>query len=631
MSVAKDYFQALKSVLKIEMSEDAKIYEEELAKQSIQERKEIGITWYPLFIKAEYYGFAERLHIEVERKYESDTPNVFYSGDKVRIFSNQQHNNSREDFIDGIITASGGNQATIQLMKDEAPEWLSDGKIGMDKLFDKHSYETMLSTLDYWAADEGLTKDSIRLRNVVLGETTATFNTKESYTSPSKLDNSQKQAWEKAMQAQDIAIIHGPPGTGKTTTIVEIVKTLVEKGERVLVCASSNAAVDVLTERLADRGLPVVRLGNPSKITEQNLQYCLDRQVVNHSQYGLIKELKKRAEEFFRMANKYKRNFDREEREQRKAILKEAKNLRGQADEHLQFLQQNVLVKNQVVTCTPVVSMHREIGKEKFDTLIFDEAGQTLEPMCWIPIQKVKKVVLAGDHLQLPPTVKSEEAAKKGLAISMLEKLMPLSGISEMLSIQYRMNEKIMQFPSQWFYNNKLEAHVSVKDHKLDEDAVVQFIDTAGTGYEEELVGAPFGIRNKQEADLVLNILGTITESNKNASIGIISPYKLQIQYLREQLIERKLPSKFIQVQTVDGFQGQEKDIIIISLVRSNGKQEIGFLKDLRRMNVAITRARKKLIVVGDSSTLASSKFYTGFQEYIELHNGYHSAWEYMN
>ena len=631
MSKAKEYFQGIKSTLKIEMSEDAKIYEEELAKQSIQERKEIGITWYPLFIKSEYYGFAERLHIEVERKYESDTPNIFYSGDKVRVFSNQQHNNAREDFIDGVITASAGNLVTIQLMKDEAPEWLSDGKIGMDKLFDKHSYETMLSTLDYWSADDGLTKDSIRLRDVILGEKEASFNTKEIFAAPEKLDPTQKKAWQKAVQANDIAIIHGPPGTGKTTTIVEIVKTLVEKGERVLVCASSNAAVDVLTERLATRGLPVVRLGNPSKITEQNLQYCLDRQVINHSQFGLVKELKKRAEEFFRMANKYKRNFDREEREQRKAILKEARNLRGQADDQLHFLQQNVLVKNQVVTCTPVVSMHREIGKEKFDTLIFDESGQTMEPMCWIPIQKVKKVVLAGDHLQLPPTVKSEEAAKKGLAISLLEKLMPLPGISEMLAIQYRMNEKIMQFPSQWFYDNKLEAHSSVKDHAFDDHSVVEFIDTAGTGYEEELVGAPFGIRNTQEADLLITILTEIEASSKQASIGIISPYKLQVQYIREQLLEHKTGAKNIQVQTVDGFQGQEKDIIIISLVRSNGKQEIGFLKDLRRMNVAITRARKKLIVIGDSSTLSSSKFYSGFQEYIESHNGYHSAWEYIS
>ena len=630
MSVAKEYFQALKSVLKIEMNEDAKIYEEELSKQSVQERKEIGITWYPLFIKAEYYGFAERLHIEVERKYEFDTPNVFYSGDKVRIFSNQQHSNSKEDFIDGLITASGGNQVTIQLMKDEAPDWLSDGKIGMDKLFDKHSYETMLSTLDYWAGDNGLTKDSIRLREVILGEKEATFNKKDEAATPEKLDVSQKKAWEKAIQAKDIAIIHGPPGTGKTTTIVEIVKTLVEKGERVLVCASSNAAVDVLTERIANRGIPVVRLGNPSKITEQNLQYCLDRQVSNHLQFGLVKELKKRAEEFFRMANKYKRNFDREEREQRKAILKEARNLRGQADDQLHFLQQNVLVKNQVVTCTPVVSMHREIGKEKFDTLIFDEAGQTMEPMCWIPIQKVKKVILAGDHLQLPPTVKSEDAIKKGLAISLLEKLMPIESISEMLAIQYRMNAKIMQFPSQWFYDNKLEAHSSVKDHKLD-DTIIQFIDTAGTGYEEELLGAPYGIRNKQEADLLLTILRSIVDEHATASIGIISPYKLQIQYLREQLMEQNLVSKNIQVQTVDGFQGQEKDIIIISLVRSNGKQEIGFLKDLRRMNVAITRARKKLIVIGDSSTLSVSKFYAGFQEYVESHDGYHSAWEYIS
>jgi ATP-dependent RNA/DNA helicase IGHMBP2 len=629
MGVAKDYFQALKNLLKIEMNEDAKIYEEELAKQSVQERKEVGITWYPLFIKSEYYGFAERLHIEVERKYEFDTPNLFYSGDKVRVFSNQQHSSSKEDFADGYITASGGNQVTIQLMKDEAPDWLSDGKIGMDKLFDKHSYETMLSSLDFWASDDGVNKDAIRLRDVILGEKNPSFNTKEQVVIPSLLDASQQKAWLKAIQALDVAVIHGPPGTGKTTTIVEIVKTLVEKGERVLVCASSNAAVDVLTERIAKSNIPIVRLGNPSKITEQNLQYCLERQVTNHPQFSLVKELKKRAEEFFRMANKYKRNFDKEEREQRKAIIKEAKNLRGQSDDQLHFLQQSVLVKSQVVTCTPVVSMHREVGKEKFDTLIFDEAGQTLEPMCWIPIQKVKKVILVGDHLQLPPTVKSDEAAKKGLAMSLLEKLMPLESISEMLSIQYRMNEKIMQFPSDWFYESKLNAHESNKHHQLD-DNVIQFIDTAGTGYEEELLTAPYGICNTQEGNLVLTILDSILQECPKESIGIISPYKLQVQYIREQLKEKQINTSTIQVQTVDGFQGQEKDIIIISLVRSNGKQEIGFLKDLRRMNVAITRARKKLIVIGDSSTLSSSKFYTSFQEYIEMHNGYHSAWEYI-
>jgi ATP-dependent RNA/DNA helicase IGHMBP2 len=629
MGVAKEYFQALKNLLKIEMNEDAKIYEEELAKQSVQERKEVGITWYPLFIKSEYYGFAERLHIEVERKYEFDTPNLFYSGDKVRVFSNQQHSNSKEDFVDGYITASGGNQVTIQLMKDEAPDWLSDGKIGMDKLFDKHSYETMLSSLDFWASEEGVNKDAVRLRDVILGEKNPSFNIKEHYTIPSALDASQQNAWLKAIQASDVALIHGPPGTGKTTTIVEIIKTLVEKGERVLVCASSNAAVDVLTDRISKSNIPVVRLGNPSKITEQNLQYCLERQVANHPQFSLVKELKKRADEFFRMANKYKRNFDKEEREQRKAIIKEAKNLRGQSDDQLHFLQQSVLIKSQVITCTPVVSMHREVGKEKFDTLIFDEAGQTLEPMCWIPIQKVKKVILVGDHLQLPPTVKSDEAAKKGLAMSLLEKLMPLESISEMLSIQYRMNEKIMQFPSNWFYEGKLNAHKSNKHHQLDEH-VIQFIDTAGTGYEEELLTAPYGICNTQEGNLVLSILDSILQVYPTESIGIISPYKLQVQYIREQLKEKKINSNTIQVQTVDGFQGQEKDIIIISLVQSNDKQEIGFLKDLRRMNVAITRARKKLIVIGDSSTLSSSKFYTSFQEYIEMHNGYHSAWEYI-
>jgi superfamily I DNA and/or RNA helicase len=624
----KKYFNGLKQALTVEMKEDEINYQEDLLKQSIQERKSAGITWFPLFIQSEYYGFLDHLYIDVQRKYFSEVPNQFFNGDKVRVFSNHSH--ADEEALYGTISNASGNQLTIQLSVDEAPRWLSEGKIGVDKLFDKYSYEVMLEALDYWSKED-LPKEHLTLREVIVGQQTARFNSEINIKAPAHLDDSQAKAWHKAIEAQEVAVIHGPPGTGKTTTLIEIVKEKVAIGESVLVCAASNAAVDVMTERLAHAGVNTVRIGNPAKITDENLKHCLDLQIKNHPEYAFVKELLKRADEFYRMANKYQRNFGRDEREQRKAIVKEAKSLKSQAEQHRQHIQQKLINHQSVITCTPVVTKHKELQGKVFDTVIFDEAGQSMEAMTWIAMMKAKKVILAGDHLQLPPTVKSDQAKQLGLSISLLEKLSAKKYLSEMLTVQYRMHQHIVAYPSAYFYEGKLQSYHTNANHCIDDTPVIQFIDTASTGYEEVLIAGTHGIVNTQEADLLLKIVQTqFIKSKHTHSIGIISPYRQQVNYLTEKLIELKI-KEGISVQTVDGFQGAEKDVILIALVRSNEKNDIGFLKDLRRMNVAITRARKKLIVIGDSSTISSHDFYRGFIEYVESLGGYHSAYEWMD
>jgi ATP-dependent RNA/DNA helicase IGHMBP2 len=623
----KKYFNELKHALTVEMKEDEINYQEDLLKQSIQERKSAGITWFPIFIQSEYYGFLDHLYIDVQRKYFSEVPNNFFNGDKVRVFSNQSH--ADEDSIYGTISNASGNNLTIQLSVDEAPRWLSEGKIGVDKLFDKYSYEVMLEAIDYWAKEE-LSKEHLQLREVIIGDRKAHFQSELKIKAPSHLDDSQANAWHKAIEAQEVAVIHGPPGTGKTTTLIEIVKEKVALGESVLVCAASNAAVDVMTERLAYAGVNTVRIGNPAKITDENLKHCLDLQIKNHPEYSFVKELLKRADEFYRMANKYQRNFGRDEREQRKAIVKEAKSLKSQAEQHRQHIQQKLINNQSVITCTPVVTKHKELQGKIFDTVIFDEAGQSMEAMTWIAMMKAKKVILAGDHLQLPPTVKSDQAKQLGLSISLLEKLSSKKYLSEMLTVQYRMHHSIVEYPSKYFYEGKLQSFHANANHCIDANPVIQFIDTASTGYEEELIAGTHGIVNTQEADMLLKIVQEQYLKNKTKhSIGIISPYRQQVNYITEKLVENKI-KEGISVQTVDGFQGAEKDVIFISLVRSNEKNDIGFLKDLRRMNVAITRARKKLVILGDSSTISNHDFYKGFIEFVESIGGYHSAYEFM-
>ena len=445
-----------------------------------------------------------------------------------------------------------------------------------------------------------------------------------------------------------MAIIHGPPGTGKTTTIVDAIKLTLQNEKQVLVTAPSNTAVDLLTERLAKKGLKVLRIGNPARMDEDLIHHSLEGQIAEHADYRFLKKLRKDATEFRKMAGKYKRNFGKDEREQRRLLYAEASKALEDAHNLEKYIVDSIINDAQVITATLVGSVNRYIRFRRFSTVFIDEAAQALEPACWIPICKADRVVMAGDHCQLPPTVKSYEAAKAGLAETLFEKIISKQKVDVMLSTQYRMNEMIMNFSNKEFYHDELKAADSVKSHILsDKDLSLsqpfEFIDTAGCGFEEKINPETQSRLNPEEAHLLRKHLKSLLDSiahqepflfNENFSVGIISPYNAQVAYLQENLLMHPYIvdyQRYIEINSVDGFQGQEREVIYISLVRSNEKGQIGFLSDTRRMNVALTRARKKLVVIGDSATLANHDFYKDFLDYVEKTNSYKSAWEWMN
>jgi ATP-dependent RNA/DNA helicase IGHMBP2 len=434
--------------------------------------------------------------------------------------------------------------------------------------------------------------------------------------------------------------VHGPPGTGKTTTLVQAILALIGRdGRQILVTAPSNTAVDLLSEKLSDLGLNVLRIGNPARVSEGQQALTLDSRIAEHPGAKEIKKLKRKAGEFRDMAHKYKRNFGPAEREQRKALFDEARNLMKDVDRIEGNILTDLLSRAQVITATLVGANHPVIRDRKFDTVVIDEAAQALEPASWIPALKARRLILAGDHCQLPPTVKSASAASGGLGVTLLEKntlLHPEAVV--LLEQQYRMHNLIMGYSSRVFYENRLKAHPTVAGHLLFEtDTPLSFIDTAGCGYEEKQEGT--ALSNPEEAAFLLKhvtLLVSELESHYSGpdfpSIAIISPYRLQVQLLQELTqhspVLRKYANK-IAVNTIDSFQGQERDIVYIGMTRSNPDNRIGFLSEIRRMNVAMTRARKKLVVIGDGATLAQTPFYSGFIDYAGQQSAWHSAWEF--
>jgi ATP-dependent RNA/DNA helicase IGHMBP2 len=438
------------------------------------------------------------------------------------------------------------------------------------------------------------------------------------------------------LEANELAIIHGPPGTGKTTTIVQAIKASVKHyGKQILVVAPSNTAVDLLTEKLAAEGLEVLRVGNPNKVSDAMLSMTLDSKIQNHEMMKSAKKLKKQAAEYKSMAHKYKRSFGRAEREQRKALFDEAHRIMKEVDNATDYITDDLFKKAQIITATLVGANNYAVRKFNYHTIVIDEAGQALEPACWIPILKAQKVIMAGDHCQLPPTIKSNDAAKLGLNRTLLEKCIDLHPDSvTLLDTQYRMHEAIMDYSSQVFYGHKLKAADSVKNHLIfQNDLPVEFIDTAGCSFDEKMEGT--SATNPDEVNLLIKYLGKYLNENsisQQNSIAIISPYKKQVDLLKGNITQLDNYEQYkttIAVNTIDSFQGQERDIVCISLCRSNPKGEIGFLADIRRMNVAMTRARKKLVVIGDSATLSKLPFYANFIKYTEAIGAYKSAWEY--
>ena len=638
-----DRLLLLRKLLKIERDEDFAQYKQHFSRNNINFRKENGVTWYPIVIANIEIGHGEYLSIDIERTTNHNEPHQFSGGKNAALFSNTYPD---EQAINGIIKVINPNKIRLSLSIDELPDWCEDGKLGINLLFDESSYREM----DI-AMDKVINASNNRLailRDVIYGLKLPAFDKIVESFKITGLNNSQNTAVQKIIAAKDIAIVHGPPGTGKTTTLVQAICETLKIEKQVLVCSSSNIAVDLLTEKLHREGINVLRLGNPARISEEVWMNTLDVKMSAHESYKKLKKYRKNAEEYFRMAGKYKRTFGREEREQRQLFYMEARKILNEARVLEDYIFHEQFEKAQVIACTPVVSSGKMMRDKHFTTVFIDEAAQALEPMCWIPITRSNRVIFAGDHFQLPPTVKSKSAEVQGLKETLFEHCMHLDNVSVMLNIQYRMHEHIMNFSNKNFYNNNLIADESVKSTVLSFDkneillnTPLDFIDTAGIGYNEIINPESLSIANPEEAQLLIKhlklLLVQYSQSNKavnQISVGIISPYKEQVQYLTTQIALDPYFDNYrsqIAIKTVDGFQGQERDVIYISLVRSNDLKEIGFLNDIRRMNVALTRAKKKLVVIGDSATLANHIFYKNFLDYTESIGAYKSVWEFID
>ncbi len=632
----------LKKLLKIERDEDFNQYQQSFARNNINYRKENGVTWYPIIITHTEIGLGEYIAIDIERTTNLNEAHQFSGGKLAALFSNTHQD---AEPINGTIKVIHPNKIRLSLTIDELPDWCDDGKLGINLLFDEASYREM----DF-ALDKVINASHSRLaelRDVLYEIKSPNFEKIDEPIQINGLNASQNEAVQKIIAAHDIAIIHGPPGTGKTTTLVKAIIETLKTEKQVLVCSSSNTAVDLLTEKLHREGVNVLRLGNPARISEEVLSNTLDAKIAAHQSFKDLKNYRKTAEEYFRMAGKYKRTFGREEREQRQLFYQEAKKILKEANVLENYILSEQFDKAQVIACTPVVSAGRLMRDKEFTTLFIDEAAQALEPMSWIPITRSQRVIFAGDHFQLPPTVKSKKAEKEGLAETLFERCVQIKNVAVMLNVQYRMHEYIMNFSNQKFYKENLKADETVKNALLsfDTDEVLlnkpfEFVDTAGCGYTEITNPESLSISNPEEAHLLIKHLKLLLEqylqknrSENKINMGIISPYKEQVQYLTTKINEDeelKMYLPQIAIKTVDGFQGQEKDVIYISLVRSNENKEIGFLNDIRRMNVALTRAKKKLVIMGDSATLSNHTFYKDFLDYAESIGAYQSAWEFL-
>jgi superfamily I DNA and/or RNA helicase len=547
----------------------------------------------------------------------------FQPGSPVLLFDPADNNK----FEKAVVIKVDDRKMIVQLYGDELSEWLDEINPGVQIGFDSRSYQEMEFALNRVINAER--NHLAHLRDVILGLKEATFNNDESFETISTLNTSQNEAIKKIVDAQEVALVHGPPGTGKTTTLVAAVKELCKSEERILVCAPSNAAVDHLSRKLQQAGLIVLRIGHSARIGEDINAISLEEKVRNSREYSEVKDLKRKAQEFRNEAGKFKRTFGASERARRKELYLESRALIKDAQHIEEYIIQKCISEAQAITCTLVGSSAQELRDINFETVFIDEAGQALEPMCWIPILKAKRVVMAGDPYQLPPVVKNTAAAKGGLESTLMEKCLDRTKAAVMLNVQYRMNEAIMGFSNEWFYRGHLTAHNSVAHHLLSSiECALEFIDTAGCGFNELRPDDATSIRNEGEAAvLVVHYRELIESLGFQPDTGIISPYREQVRLLREMLNESDAPM----IQSVDAFQGQERDLIYVSLVRSNEEGEIGFLKDYRRSNVAMTRARKKLVIIGDSATLANDAFYESMLKYIEKNGLYRSAWEWMD
>jgi superfamily I DNA and/or RNA helicase len=648
--------------MQLEQKEDQAQFKLKNASASIKERRRRGLTWYPVTITQEDIGFGGKVVLELERPAHRQDLHLFQVGKNACVFSNAPgYSGPDRPVLSGVVTSVRRNKLVLATTKEELPDWvqnantLNGSTLGIDLTFDEVSYREMHQALNDVIGAHG--NRLAELRDVLLGVRQASYREPKAddLFYPSALNDSQLAAVRHVISAQDVAIIHGPPGTGKTTTLVQAILETIRRERRVLVCAPSNTAVDLLTEKLAEHGVNVIRMGNPSRVSDLLLKHTLDAGVMAHPSYAKMHAMRQTAEQHrdtaSELAKEGVRHFGFEGRQHRQQLREEARTLRQAADDLERFMTEDVLESVQVITCTLVGASHRHMRHLSFETVFIDEAAQALEPGCWIPIAKGQRLVLAGDHHQLPPTVKSEQAAREGLRETLFEKCIQRQpNTARMLKVQYRMHEQIMGFSSEKFYGGQLVPHASVRhagleayDLRFAPDLPVEFIDTAGCGYEEVAIPESRSTANPEEAHLLLERLAQLLapydaaehdeQQHTPLSIGVIAPYRAQINYLKDaiedsEVLNGLLLQRRLSVGTVDSFQGQERDIIAITLTRSNSQGEIGFLSDIRRMNVGMTRARRKLLLVGDSSTLCRHPFFGELLAYVKGVGGYRAARE---
>lgn len=612
--------QQQSAMLQKEYEYEKELYRQQTREAGIPKRIQQGVCWFPVKLGADRYNSLNQLTVEVTRTETEETEHSFEYGRPVCFFRISADRQIRYFNFSAVISYVQDNKMVVVLPGPQVlPELVVTGELGVQLYFDDTSYKTMFAALREVAEAKG--NRTARLREVLLGKAPALRRE----TGPVRfpwLNASQEKAVNQVLCAKEVAVVHGPPGTGKTTTLVEAVYETLHRENQVMVSAQSNTAVDWIAEKLVDRGIPVLRIGNPTRVNDKMLAFTYERRFEAHSDYPELWQIRKTIRE---MTGRLRKSG----REDRERLHNQLTKLRVRATGLEIRIDTELFTEARVIACTLVGAASRVLERKRFSSLFIDEAAQAIEAACWIAISRADRVILAGDHCQLPPTIKCIEAARGGLGRTLLEKVvLHKPETMSLLKIQYRMHEDIMRFPSRWFYHDELEAAPEVKYRGiLDFDTPVSWIDTSELDLQEKAVAGGTGRLNTGEAELLVRELKNYMERigirrilEEHIDFGVISPYRAQVHYLRHLL--KKEPffrpcRRLITVHTVDGFQGQERDVIMISLVRANEKGQIGFLRDLRRMNVAITRARMKLLILGEAVTLTRHPFYRELYEYI--------------
>ncbi|MCI6894673.1 MAG: AAA domain-containing protein [Bacteroidales bacterium] len=618
-SVAK-HFVEQRQLLQMEYEHEREEYKRISEQWGVERTVQRGLCWFPLRVGRNHYNSLNQLVVDVYRpESQAENEHQFEYGRQVRFFVADDALRVNYKSYTGTVQYVEGNRMSIAVPSVQCITDMENsyGELGVQLSLDETTYRTMFEALnDVAQARSGRVAE---LRDVICGLVEPSF--REIY--PVRfpwLNRSQEVAVNNMLCSRDVMIVHGPPGTGKTTTLVEAIVETLNREPQVLVCAQSNMAVDWISQKLVERGVNVLRIGNPTRVNDKMLGYCYERQYEGHPDYPELWSMRKTMRQLLSLDRKHSRSD---------AVNSRINRLRKRAEELEVKINMELFDNARVVASTLVGSNSNLLTGRHFSTLFVDEAGQALEAATWIAIRKAQRVVLAGDHLQLPPTIKCFEAERSGLSRTMMEMVVDRwPQCVTLLNTQYRMNSLIMQFPSDWFYGGGLRAAQEVEARGiLDFDTPMEWIDTSELGFTEQVKGAGCSKVNVQEAEHFVAELekyalriGVERILDERIDFGLISPYKAQVQYMR-RLVKSRASLRplrgLLTIDTIDGFQGQERDVVFISLVRSNDDGKIGFLSDLRRMNVAITRARMKVVVIGNAATLSRHAFYRKLHAYI--------------